>query len=281
MTAARALTVPPLDQGTIVAGHDGLNRTVRWVDIMHAPAEAFVRDGDLVLSTGADLRQPGVRGFLAYLVSSYAAGLVLSPPPSAPVQQLLASLIPLADQHAFPLVLLPWEVPFADITRSLLPLLTCNAPQRTTPSSASVKADAAPEDVGLAKRTTPTPGGTVENCQLERGWFIDVLRHHPKSMMLAIDLLQPLLGYDAARKGQLVHTLDVLLQEGMNTSATARRLHLNRHSLLYRMHLIEELTGCSLKDATDRFNLEASIRVHLYRQERACLSDRRSTREPA
>lgn len=64
LTVAAALTVPPLDLGSVVAGQRGLTREVLWVDIMHAPAESFVRPGDLVLTTGADVRQPGVLDFL-------------------------------------------------------------------------------------------------------------------------------------------------------------------------------------------------------------------------
>ncbi len=84
LSVAAALTVAPLDRGSVVAGHRGLTREVTWVDIIHAPAESFIRPGDLVLCTGADIRQPGNREFLAYLVSSHAAGLILSPPPRSP-----------------------------------------------------------------------------------------------------------------------------------------------------------------------------------------------------
>ena len=67
---------------------------------------------------------------------------------------------------------------------------------------------------------------------------------------------------DKTRRGQLVHTLEILLNEAINTSAAARALFLNRHSLLYRIKLIEDLTGLSLKNPADRFQLEVSVRVH-------------------
>lgn len=124
LSVAAALTVPPLDRGSVVAGHRGLTREVLWVDIMHAPAESFVRAGDLVLTTGADIRQPGVRDFLTFLLTSPAAGVVVSPPPEAAFGELYAALGPLADRHDFPLVHLPWEVAFSEVQRALLPLLT-------------------------------------------------------------------------------------------------------------------------------------------------------------
>src|SRR5690349_18704594 len=124
LTVARALTVPPLDQGSVLAGHRGLTREVLWVDIMHAPAEAFVRAGDFVLTTGTDVRQPGVREFLTFLMSSPAAGVALGGPPDIDTRELLSELVPLADRHEFPLVMLPWEVPFADVQKQLLPLVS-------------------------------------------------------------------------------------------------------------------------------------------------------------
>ena len=113
LTVAAALTVPPLDLGSVVAGQRGLTREVLWVDIMHAPAESFVRAGDLVLTTGADARQPGVLDFLTYVVTSAAAGVVISPPPDAAVDDLLVMLAPYAEQNDFPVVVLPWEVAFS------------------------------------------------------------------------------------------------------------------------------------------------------------------------
>ncbi|MCP2621410.1 PucR family transcriptional regulator ligand-binding domain-containing protein [Mycolicibacterium smegmatis] len=332
LTVAAALTVPPLDLGSVVAGQRGLTREVLWVDIMHAPAESFVRPGDLVLTTGADVRQPGVLDFLTYVVTSAAAGVVISPPPEAAVDELLVTLVPYAEQHEFPVVVLPWEVAFSAVQRSLLPLLTPLAPDELVqmvigrrerddagwndfaevfaknlqelalaagvtvkssvtddlvmshfspaPSSSTVSAlvEAAkrlnaiqqtavswvllpPQEAVNAAATTaprtPAPEGPVGPVQ-----FADVLRQHPQCMAIVLQTLQPLIDYDRTRRGQLVRTLEVLLDEATNISAAARTLYLNRHSLLYRIKLIEELTGLSLKNPTDRFQLEVSVRVH-------------------
>jgi purine catabolism regulator len=73
--------------------------------------------------------------------------------------------------------------------------------------------------------------------------------------------LQPLIEYDARSGRSLLETLDVLLAEQGNQSVAARRLHLNRHSLIYRVRKIEELTGMSLQSSEDRFMLELGLRV--------------------
>ena len=329
LTVATALTVPPLDQGSVLGGHRGLNREVLWVDIMHAPAEDFVRPGDFVLTTGTDIRQPGVREFLTFLMSSPAAGVALGGPPDIDTRELLSTLVPLADRHEFPLVMLPWEVPFADIQRQLLPLVSA-APDDPpiqmvigrredddphwaehahafaatlarlalgagiTPKisitedlvmshfSAPLSASAGSELVESAWQSSGLPESLISWVLLPPGHghsvtvaaaavpdgpvgprqFAEVLRQHPRSMATILKTLQPLVDYDKTRRGQLVHTLEILLNEATNTSAAARALYLNRHSLLYRIKLIEDFTGLSLKNPADRFQLEVSVRVH-------------------
>lgn len=328
LTVATALTVPPLDRGSVIAGHRGLTREVHWVGIMHAPAEAFVRAGDLVLTTGADTRQQGVREFLTFLVSSPAAGLVLGPPPQIDTRELLAALVPLADEHEFPLVFLPWDIAFAAVQRSLLPLVSATAAdaqvqmaigrreggdaswsaaahaftaalQESALSAGVTVKSSVTDDLVMSHFASAQPASTVselvEAAEQQSGmpadsvsWvllppahghsvtvaasvpggpvgplqFAEVLRHHPRSMATILETLRPLVDYDKTRRGQLVHTLEILLDEATNTSAAARALFLNRHSLLYRIKLIEELTGLSLKNPTDRFQLEVCVRVH-------------------
>ncbi|WKG00847.1 PucR family transcriptional regulator [Mycolicibacterium sp. HK-90] len=332
LSVAEALTVAPLDRGSVVAGHRGLTREVAWVDIIHAPAESFIRPGDLVLCTGADIRQPGNREFLTYLVSSPAAGLILSPPPEITVRELLNSLVPLADRHEFPVVILPWEIAFADVQKNLFPLLSPGAPgahvemaigrrQRddagwndlaaafaealdelalsagvavhtsvtddlvmchfsSAPSTSTVsvlvasaqRLSSLPEELvswallppvhGQSAPMTASVPPALPGRPAGSRQFAEVLRQDPQSMATILETLQPLIDYDKTRRGQLVHTLEILLNEATNISAAARALYLNRHSLMYRIKLIEELTGLSLKDPADRFQLEVSVRVH-------------------
>jgi purine catabolism regulator len=73
--------------------------------------------------------------------------------------------------------------------------------------------------------------------------------------------IRPLEEYSERWGVPLVLTLGEWLAAGGNASATARRLGVNRQSLLHRLNRIEALTGCDLAAADDRFALELALRT--------------------
>lgn len=75
------------------------------------------------------------------------------------------------------------------------------------------------------------------------------------------EILGGMLEYDERTGRDLMHSLAVYLAENGNTSAAARELHLNRHSLLYRLRKIEALTGRDLESHDDRFLLDLAMRL--------------------
>lgn len=70
-----------------------------------------------------------------------------------------------------------------------------------------------------------------------------------------------LIEYDRQHGTDLVHTVTSYLLNRTNVSLTARRLHLHRQSLLYRLNKIESLTGRSLDNPDDLFLLELCSRI--------------------
>ena len=78
----------------------------------------------------------------------------------------------------------------------------------------------------------------------------------------AQETLSPLLNYDKGSSMELIQTLMEFLKNNGNSSLTARNLHLNRQSLLYRLKKIEALTGMSLSQRKDLFLLEIYTRIH-------------------
>lgn len=77
----------------------------------------------------------------------------------------------------------------------------------------------------------------------------------------ANEVLAELLSYDKNSSTDLLHTLTVFIANNYNASKTAKALHLNRQSLLYRLERIEQLTGMSLHNHDDLFVLEVFSRV--------------------
>jgi hypothetical protein len=59
----------------------------------------------------------------------------------------------------------------------------------------------------------------------------------------------------------LAVTLETYLDHGGDAQETARLLHLHRTSLYYRLARIEELTGRSLKDGTQRLELHLALKL--------------------
>ncbi len=105
------------------------------------------------------------------------------------------------------------------------------------------------------------PYGVATAAQLGPFLMVSHLADDPQSREMALGALRPLIAYDRKRSRGLLETLETYLDEGCNASRTARRLFLSRHSLLYRVKKIEELTGCSLESRNDRFLLELSLRL--------------------
>lgn len=70
-----------------------------------------------------------------------------------------------------------------------------------------------------------------------------------------------LIEYDKQKNANLIETVIVYNENQGRTSQTARDLHLHRHTLLYRLRRIEEITNLSLFDPEDRFLLELSIKL--------------------
>ena len=66
---------------------------------------------------------------------------------------------------------------------------------------------------------------------------------------------------DAESDQWLVGTLDTYLDAAGNVQASAKRLHIHRATLYYRLSRIEELTGMSLADGQDRLALHLGVKL--------------------
>jgi PucR family transcriptional regulator, purine catabolism regulatory protein len=104
-------------------------------------------------------------------------------------------------------------------------------------------------------------GGVTDARSVGPYLMLDVLSRDGPAVQSARSVLGPILDYDRGTARHLLRTLEIYLREDGNTSAAARALFLNRHSLRYRLGKIEQLTGRSLEDYQDRFMLDISLKL--------------------
>ena len=105
----------------VVAGRDGLERTVRWVHVVDVPQpDELLRGGELVLSTGAGAGDEArtQRRFVRSLADQDAAGLLIELGYSFQ-DPLPPALIAEADTHHLPLIVTHRPTRFVDITEAI------------------------------------------------------------------------------------------------------------------------------------------------------------------
>ncbi|WP_298023335.1 PucR family transcriptional regulator [uncultured Dysosmobacter sp.] len=88
---------------------------------------------------------------------------------------------------------------------------------------------------------------------------ISALSNHPEIREAAEEIMAPLMKSSSGK--ELMHTLTEYIANNYNTSLTARKLHLHRQSLLYRLEKIQLLTGMDLAQHRDLFLLEIYSRI--------------------
>ncbi len=98
-------------------------RPVESVSVIEMPVEDFVRQNEFVLTTaiGCSGDLPTFATFVQDIIDSKAAGLAIAV--GRYVHDIPAEIIALAEAHAFPIIELPWEIRFADVTQELLQLI--------------------------------------------------------------------------------------------------------------------------------------------------------------
>jgi purine catabolism regulator len=123
LSVAAALALPVLRRALpeVVAGHEGLERTVRWVHVVDvARPDDLLRGGELVLSTGAGAGPDSQtqRGFIKSLADQEAAGLLIELGYSYR-EALPPALIAEASERKLPLIATHRPARFVDITEAI------------------------------------------------------------------------------------------------------------------------------------------------------------------
>ena len=120
MKVRDALALGSLKAAVVVAGERGLDREVQWAHVIDMPDPApWVRPGQLLLTTGFawPAQEREVRDLVRLLDERGLAGVVLAVP--GYLKNFPDAAKAAADRAGLPLVEIPFDVPFAQITEEL------------------------------------------------------------------------------------------------------------------------------------------------------------------
>lgn len=120
MRVSDVLSNQHFERARLCAGASGTGREVTWVHVVDQPDPAnWVKPGQLVLSTGhAFIGDPRRQlEIVEELDRTGVSGLVLAVP--AYFSTFPEVMVEAADRLGLPLIELPWEVPFVDVTEAL------------------------------------------------------------------------------------------------------------------------------------------------------------------
>lgn len=120
LTVRQALAMEVFAGSRVVAGEGGLDREIRWAHPVDIPqASAWVRRGELLLTTFYGLRDDpdGQRRLCGELSEKGLAGMVVAI--GGYLDAVPEAIRHAADALAFPIIEMPWEVPFEDVVRAI------------------------------------------------------------------------------------------------------------------------------------------------------------------
>lgn len=76
------------------------------------------------------------------------------------------------------------------------------------------------------------------------------------------EILNPLLIYDKKNNQNLTDTLREYLKCGQNVSQASQNLYIHRNTMIKRVEKIEELLGCSIKNAEVTNQLYNAVKIY-------------------
>ncbi|CAM4269834.1 PucR family transcriptional regulator [Lacicoccus alkaliphilus] len=108
----------------LVAGSEGIDREIKWTHILEMESfDSFINGGELILTTGSniDFGSPHGMSKIRTLIESGVTGICIEL--GHHVTKVDSSILKLADDHAFPIIIFNKTVKFVDITQDLHTLI--------------------------------------------------------------------------------------------------------------------------------------------------------------
>jgi DNA-binding PucR family transcriptional regulator len=96
------------------------DRRITWVSVIEVPVGEFIRNGEFVLSTGMNVGHNAalLSGFVGEVAGAKASALALAIGPYTP--RVPSQVVTVANRVGLPLIELPWETRFSDISEVIL-----------------------------------------------------------------------------------------------------------------------------------------------------------------
>lgn len=233
----------------------------------------------------ARLGRPGGSWFLTVLTrTGRGAGEPISPPVSPGTAAALAATLrsgasatPLAGEPEGDLVVIAPYTGAADAVRLAermrarfaarlgRQLVGCVSEAFTAPADAAVLCRTLRRAVAGFAGSSPDPGApkVVTADRLRPRLVLAELAEYAQGRATLDDgPLKILRGHDDERGTDFVGSLLAYFDAGCDVTEAAKRLHVHRNTLRYRLQRIEELSGASLSAPLERFTLELQVRVH-------------------
>jgi len=74
-------------------------------------------------------------------------------------------------------------------------------------------------------------------------------------------VLQPLRAYDEKHQSELLRTLSLYFSVGQNVKTAAAELSVHRHTVVYRLRQIAEISSLALDNAHDQLTLRTALAI--------------------
>ncbi|WJH36901.1 PucR family transcriptional regulator ligand-binding domain-containing protein [Paenibacillus sp. CC-CFT747] len=121
LTVKDLLKLPILKDAKLVSGEQGLDRIVRYIDIMEVPdVKDWLREGELILTTGYSIRHDPklLLDLIEQLAQAEAAALGIKP--ERFMTGIPQEVLELSSRYEVPIIEIPNETPYIDITYTVM-----------------------------------------------------------------------------------------------------------------------------------------------------------------
>ncbi|MEK3788996.1 MULTISPECIES: PucR family transcriptional regulator [Paenibacillus] len=124
ITLQELMNISILSRAKVISGHQGLDRVVRFVDIMEVPElKGWLREGMLMLTTAYSIRHdPAILGELIYTLNE-AGAAALAIKPARFLKEIPIEAVNASNECGLPILEIPPDIPYMDITQPIMELV--------------------------------------------------------------------------------------------------------------------------------------------------------------